>query len=252
MRALETRGYPVLLVDPDETIVRVTDGSWMDGLDVVVARGRSWQLLALLGWAERTGMPTVNRRDAVARVLNKAEMSMELAHAGIPTPQTFVAAVDSLARDISEDHYPLVIKPVFGDNSRGLRVVNTPRELSAIKWPDRLAIAQPYVSSDGYDLKLYGIGKRVFAVRKATPLSVDPQRERGQPQLVPATTDLEKLARACMELFGLELYGVDCIETPNGPVVIEVNDFPNYSGVPGSDQLLADHVIFRAKDWSWS
>jgi glutathione synthase/RimK-type ligase-like ATP-grasp enzyme len=55
-----------------------------------------------------------------------------------------------------------------------------------------------------------------------------------------------------MELFGLELYGVDCIETPNGPVVIEVNDFPNYSGVPGSDQLLADHVIFRAKDWSWS
>jgi glutathione synthase/RimK-type ligase-like ATP-grasp enzyme len=38
---------------------------------------------------------------------------------------------------------------------------------------------------------------------------------------------------------------VDCVETPAGPVVIEVNDFPNYTGVPGADDALARLVLAR-------
>ena len=51
------------------------------------------------------------------------------------------------------------------------------------------------------------------------------------------------LARRCGKLFGLELYGVDCLQTDAGTVVIEVNEFPNYTGVPGADEKLADYVL---------
>jgi glutathione synthase/RimK-type ligase-like ATP-grasp enzyme len=51
------------------------------------------------------------------------------------------------------------------------------------------------------------------------------------------------LALRCGRLFGLELFGVDCVEGPGGPLVIEVNEFPNYTGVPRADELLADHVV---------
>jgi hypothetical protein len=47
---------------------------------------------------------------------------------------------------------------------------------------------------------------------------------------------------SCGRLFHLDLFGVDCIETPGGPIVLEVNEFPNYTGVPGADGRLADFV----------
>ena len=58
---------------------------------------------------------------------------------------------------------------------------------------------------------------------------------------------METLARRCADLFGLELFGVDCIETPEGILVIEVNDFPNYSGVDGANEKLAEYVIRAAR-----
>jgi glutathione synthase/RimK-type ligase-like ATP-grasp enzyme len=41
---------------------------------------------------------------------------------------------------------------------------------------------------------------------------------------------------------------VDCIETPGGLLVIEVNDFPNYTSVPDADKKLADYVVRRAQN----
>jgi ribosomal protein S6--L-glutamate ligase len=58
---------------------------------------------------------------------------------------------------------------------------------------------------------------------------------------------MRELGLRCGELFGLELWGVDCVETPDGPVVIEVNEFPNYTAVPAADERLADHVLERAR-----
>ena len=40
-------------------------------------------------------------------------------------------------------------------------------------------------------------------------------------------------------------YGVDAIETPSGLAVIEVNDFPNFTGVPGAADAIADYVLAR-------
>ncbi|MEK6655794.1 MAG: hypothetical protein AABY92_11690, partial [Thermodesulfobacteriota bacterium] len=56
------------------------------------------------------------------------------------------------------------------------------------------------------------------------------------------TKELKDLGRRLGRLFGLELYGVDCIESPDGPSVIEVNEFPNYTGVPDADRRLAGYV----------
>jgi glutathione synthase/RimK-type ligase-like ATP-grasp enzyme len=51
------------------------------------------------------------------------------------------------------------------------------------------------------------------------------------------------LAVRCRRAFGLELYGIDCIQTPRGARVIEVNDYPNYTGVAGASDKLAAHVL---------
>jgi ribosomal protein S6--L-glutamate ligase len=234
------RGHAVRLIDPLD-VCTVGDAGWLQGLDVLVPRGRSLALLALVSCAERHDVPVVNGRSAIGAVHNKLEMAGALIEAGVPTPQTFAAPIDGLAGQVPRRFYPLVLKPTFGDNGLGLVIVDAPEELAGVEWHEPVAIAQQLVSSDGTDLKLYGIGDEVWAIRKPSPLLAPASSsDGGQP--VGLTSELLALGRRCGELFGLDLYGADCVETPRGPLVIEVNEFPNYTGVVGADERLADLV----------
>jgi ribosomal protein S6--L-glutamate ligase len=239
--ALRARGHDVFLIDPEGIAAEAGDRDWLDDLDLVVGRGRSLALLCLLAWAESAGTPTINRRAAIAAVHNKAEMAVRLAAAGVPAPKTFLGRQGELAATVPENSYPLILKPSFGDNCRGLEIVGRPAELAAVKWPEPLVLAQEFLPTDGNDLKLYVIGDEVWAVRKPSPLT----GRKGPAELIALTPALEGLARRCGTLFGLELFGVDCLDGGTGTVVIEVNEFPNYTGVPGADDKLADYVLAR-------
>ncbi|MFQ5857618.1 MAG: RimK family alpha-L-glutamate ligase [Anaerolineae bacterium] len=252
--ALRAHGHHVTLIDPDATSFEMGDDNWLEGLDIIVARGRSQALLCLLAWAEARGVLTINRRDAVAGVQNKADMAVALSAGNVPTPCTFLGRVEELAGQVPSASYPLILKPIFGDNCRGLCIVETPDELTGLEWPEPAALAQQYLPNDGYDLKLYAVGDEIWAVRKPSPfnglrtsLPASLAGHSSKAELLPLTPALQELGRRCSELFGLDLYGVDCIQTSDGPVVIEVNDFPNYTGVPDADERLADYVMWRAR-----
>ena len=249
--ALRGRGHQVTLIDLQAASFEMEDHSWLNGFDLIVPRGRSWALLGLLAWAESRGKPTINPRAAIAAVHNKAEMAAILAVNKVRTPHTFLGPVAWLASQVPSAHYPLILKPILGDNCRGLRLVNTPKELRKVKWPEPVALAQCFLPSDGYDLKLYGIGDEIWVVRKPSPLRQHKGRAARHHQtpaeLLPLTPELRDLGRRCGNLFGLEFYGVDCIQTANGPSVIEVNEFPNYTSVPEAGEKLAEYLIWRAQ-----
>jgi ribosomal protein S6--L-glutamate ligase len=245
--ALRARGHEVVTLDPEAHSADIGEDGWLRDLDLIVGRGRSLALLCLLTSAECRGAPTINRRGAIAAVHNKAEMAVVLAAAGIPTPDTFLGRPADLVAQLPDSRYPLIVKPSFGDNCRGLRIVESADQLAALAWPEPLLLAQQFLPSDGKDLKLYGIGQEIWAVRKPSPL----EHRNGSAadcELVTMTAELGELARRCGQIFGLELFGVDCLETPEGPVVIEVNEFPNYTGVPEADERLADYVLSRAQE----
>jgi ribosomal protein S6--L-glutamate ligase len=236
--ALLERGHSLTLLDPEGGLL---DSERLDRLadfDVLVARGRSTGLLARLGAAELLGVPTVNSRQAIAAVVDKTHLAVRLRTAGIPMPHTWIGPFPYLAATIPPAAYPLILKPAFGDNCRGIRVVAVQEELAAVTWAEPIVIAQHFIPNDGFDLKLYVIGDRVWAVRKSSPL----QTTAGTATPCALGPGWRELARRCGELFGLSLYGVDCIETADGPQVIEINDFPNYTSVPEADYLLAGYV----------
>jgi ribosomal protein S6--L-glutamate ligase len=212
----------------------------------VVVGGPPTATLALAAYAEAAGALTINTHAATEAVRNKAALAAVLAEFGITCPSTLLGSPRALAAELRPEEYPVVLKPVFGDNGRGLRRVAGPAELRATDWPEDVALAQHYLTSDGRDLKLYVIAGNVFAVHKPSPFQPDGARVDGRAVPVRVTPALRDLALRCGRTFGLELYGVDCVETADGPVVIEVNEFPNYTGVPGADELLAEHVLARA------
>ena len=247
LAALAARAVDVSVVDPDRLVHDLRGRPSIAGAEVVVARGRSLPLIAALSVAERFGVPTVNRSSSIAAVRDKAAMTAALVAAGLPTPDTWVGPPAELARSIRPEAYPLLLKPVFGDNCRGIRLITRPDEVATVPRPEQTAVAQSFVPNDGTEVKVYAVGDRRWAVRVASPL-LGPAAPSGRaPEHVPLTPALDDLASRCGAVFGLELFGVDCIVTPAGPIVIEVNDFPNYRGASGADDALADHVLHRAE-----
>jgi ribosomal protein S6--L-glutamate ligase len=238
---------------PESHAYGAGDKGKFEGMDLVISRGRSEGLLCLLHLAEAQGIPTTNRRAAIGSVRNKAEIAISLSAAGVSTPPAYVGPIRELVRCIPAKEYPVILKAASGDDRESLRVVRSALELARISWTESAALAQRFQPGDGTDLKLYVIGKDVWALRKRSSLEDPPMPEGGSIppgnealRVFPAS-ELGELALRCGGLFGLDYYSVDCIETPDGPVVIDVTDFPNYSGVAGADERLADHALRRAR-----
>jgi ribosomal protein S6--L-glutamate ligase len=243
---LAARGHAVELLEPERLLRRPhRAGAALAGLDAIVARGRSAPLLALLRRAERLGVPVVNPPAAIAAVQDKLGMARVLEAGQVPTPRTHAASVARLLATLDDASFPLVVKPVRGDNGRDVVLLRSRAELAALRWSEPVALAQPFVPGRGRDLKLYVAGEAVWAVLKASPL-LDAGWREAPPERVPVTPEMRALALRCGALFGLDLYGLDCIEAAEGLVVVEVNDFPNYSGLPEADARAADLVATRA------
>ena len=119
--------------------------------------------------------------------------------------------------------------------------------MAATDWPEPVALAQRYFKTDGYDLKLYGIGDQIWAVRKVSPFNATAEMDKSKEGLALATPELEDLGRRCGQLFGLDLFGVDCIETDTGVLIIEINDYPNYTNVPAANERLAEYVVAQTQ-----
>jgi hypothetical protein len=80
----------------------------------------------------------------------------------------------------------------------------------------------------------------VFATVKRSPLhpGADVVEEA-----IPVTRELRSLARAVGRVFGLDIYGIDVVETADGWVVLDVNDFPSFGNVPEAASRLARTVL---------
>jgi ribosomal protein S6--L-glutamate ligase len=243
LRELERGDLPVSVVRANDVVARVGADPWADLArgDVVVARTRNSFGLALLRAAERPGVAVLPRWESVTHVRNKARAVATLAEHGIPMPRTVLGESPAALKRLSGADFPLLLKPHLGDNASGIVLVRHPLELDDLTWPDGLVVAQEFIDSGSVDLKLYGVGEHLWAVRRPSPLGGSDRLMRA-PELIDPTPELAGLARACRDAFDLELYGVDVLDSPRGPLVVDVNEFPNYTGVEEAPLAIAELV----------
>jgi ribosomal protein S6--L-glutamate ligase len=241
---LSSCGHRVDVLRPNGTVADL----W-DLLPTDVARYDAFVLktvssgpgLSLLEAAAAAGVTTINDHRAIHLARDKAVAAVRARAAGIPFPKTWFASRSTLLEQIPPDGYPLVVKPNNGSGMRDVYRVDSPGELAQLAIDDNGALlAQPYLPNPGYDVKLYNTGDEVFATVKRSPLH--PGAEVVEEQ-VPVTPELRSLARAVGRVFGLDIYGIDVVETADGWVVLDVNDFPSFGKVPQAAWRLARTVL---------
>ena len=269
-RALRTRGATTTLIRLEACAFETSSpsGLRLDGFgselpDAVFVRsvaGGSFESvtlrLGILHALRELGVLVWNDARAIERCVDKSTTSFALARATIPTPDTWTVQTLEAARSIvtrEAARGPLVLKPLFGSQGRGLRLIRTLDEL-----PDPAAVAGVYylqrfvgVERDGFhDFRLLVSRHRVVAamMRHSTEWITNIKRG-GRPVTVAANNDMKALAVRAAAAVGADFAGVDILYDASGQAtVLEVNSMPAWSGLqkvtaPRIATILADDLI---------
>lgn len=234
-------GNAVDILEPQETVICLSN-MHLQGYDAYVLKTVSGGPgLSILEAAEAAGIATINRTRSIRLVRNKAvAATYALAH-GLPMPLTYFVTHLDLLKQIPLEIYPIVVKPNNGSSCRDIYRVNSPADLDALvmaKKNENFFLAQRYVENTGFDIKAYVIGREVYAVAKKSPLHGNITEK-----LIPLTPEIRKLALDTGRIFGLDIYGIDLVETPQGLVMLDINDFPSFGHVPGAVRRVAEYIL---------
>ena len=206
--------------------------------DLYILKSHSSLWLNIAAVLDTQGARILNSYSSCVDTNNKIRAAARLSAAGVPVPRSWVTG--DLAQILKvTDETNLLLKPNFGRNGDGIRIVRDRAELDTLQISDS-TLVQELIAPVEEEFKLYVIGERVFAIRKHAetdfrePVNVEP--------------DLEKIALRCGQGLGLEIYGVDVVINANGPFVVDVNYFPSFKGVAGAAGPLTDHIREFARE----
>jgi tetrahydromethanopterin:alpha-L-glutamate ligase len=234
---IETQGATGLSIPglggrlPDVVFVRTMSGGTFQAVTL---------RLGILHALRENGVLVWNDARAIERCVDKSMTSFLLARAGISTPATWATESQATARAIVRRESlrgPLVLKPLFGSQGRGLKLIRTADELPT---PDEVAgvyYLQRYLgaeSSAGFrDFRLLvSRGRVIAAMARHAAGWITNVKQGGRPLPVVPDKDMKELAVRATEAVAAEFAGVDILHDPDGhPTVLEVNSMPAWSGL---------------------
>jgi tetrahydromethanopterin:alpha-L-glutamate ligase len=249
LAALGARGVPFRLMDcafdsaaphglripgfadalPDAVFVRALAGG---SFEAVTKR------LGILHALGALGVPVINSAKAMENCVDKSMTSFLLARASIVTPSAWVvetreAAALIAARELTFG--PLVLKPLFGSQGRGLRLIESVDQLPAPEDVNGVFYLQRFVSTEGPDFwdfrLLVSRGRVLSAMCRRSDSWIVNIKQGGRPTRFLPNDEFTALAIAAAAAVGASFSGVDIIAGFDGLHVIEVNSTPAWAGL---------------------
>ena len=183
----------------------------------------------------------INTSQAIAQSRDKMRSLQILAGAGIQVPATVLTRTTEGLREAVEavKGLPVVLKILQGTQGVGVMLVHTPISLGSVmdtlRTLDQDVIIQQFlVEGAGRDYRAFVVGDRIVA----TMMRTAPQGEfrsnihrGGEGNQVTLPKSFERAAIRAAQKLGLEIAGVDLMESNQGPMVIEVNSSPGFEGI---------------------
>ncbi|MBV8765899.1 MAG: RimK family alpha-L-glutamate ligase [Hyphomicrobiales bacterium] len=215
---------------PDGVIVRaIAAGSF----EAVTRR------LGILHALREQGVLVWNDARAIERCVDKSMTSFLVARAGLPTPDTWAVEGHAEALRIARRETirgPLVLKPLFGSQGRGLRLIRSASDL-----PEESAVAsvfylQRFLGGAGPEHSDFRVfvsrGRIVAAMRRRAAHWVTNVKQGGRPEKVNLDQSLARLAIRSAAAVEADFAGVDILlGSDERPYVLEVNSMPAWRGL---------------------
>jgi len=182
---------------------------------------------------------------------NKLLTHLVLQQHKIAMPKTYISATVEAAKDILQKvNYPIVMKFPEGTQGKGVMfadsVSSATSMLDALEALNQPFIIQEYVETDGCDIRALVVGDKVAAAMKRKAQKDDKRANihvGGRGAYIELDRVARRLAVETAKALNADICGVDILETPLGPVVIEANVSPGIQGLSEVSKVdIADEM----------
>ena len=199
---------------------------------------------------ERLGMIIINPPLAIERSVDKYHALCLLEENGLPVPRTAVTEnhEDALKcfHELGED---VIVKPVFGSRGIGSTRVSdseiATRIFRALSFYHSVLYLQEFVPHGFSDIRAFVVGEHVVAAMQRIAETWKTNVSLGaKPVSLKINKELENLAVTAAKIVGCKVAGVDILESPNGPVIVELNSQPGWRGLQSVTRInIADEIV---------
>ncbi|MGA3061303.1 MAG: RimK family alpha-L-glutamate ligase [Candidatus Bathyarchaeia archaeon] len=250
--ALNKRGIPYECFTFPKIVARlaykpyfkVNSISILEDLDALIirpiGRGSLEQLvfrMDMLYKLERQGFYMVNPPTAIEHCVDKYDILALLEDVGVPVPRTLATeSVNEALKAFSELGGDVVVKPIFGSRGQGAtRVVDADIAdtiFKAITFHHGVIYMQEFVPHGYSDIRAFVIGERVIASMRRVAKGWKTNYSQGaKPAPAKISQEFEELAIKSAKAVGCKIAGVDILEGPEGPRIVDVNSQPGWKGL---------------------
>lgn len=204
--------------------------------------------LGLLHALRESGVRVWNDARVIERCVDKSQTTFLLHKNGIPTPRTRVCEGRSHAEDYTEGlARPLVMKPLFGSQGKGIGQITTQAELPAAEAVDSIYYMQDFVvpADDVFeDWRVLATRHRIVAsMTRRGKTWVTNIHQGAAARTHSPDAEMAAISMAAMRAIDADYAGIDLIRTAKGELqVLEVNSNPAWRGL----QSVADVNIAEA------
>lgn len=230
------------------------------GCDVLIPRAAVTSRLelevAIIKQFQMMNIPVINNHNSITIAKNKLRTLQVLCNKKIPIPNTIIVRkfeyIDEAIKLVGG--YPVILKTPFGSYGSGVVIVESRRSLYSaldIIWMSmktNIILIQEYVAeAEGTDYRVFVIGDKIVASMKRTAKTGDFRSNLhlgGEASTVVLTPEEKSIAIKSTKALGLQMSGVDILRTNNGPVIMEVNANPGFSGLSAITGInVAKHIV---------
>lgn len=236
---------------------KVNGTSILDDLDALIirpiGRGSLEELvfrMDMLYKLERQGFYMVNPPTAIEHCVDKYDILAILEDEGIPVPRTLATEnVNEALKAFSELGGDVVVKPIFGSRGKGAtRIVDADiadTVFKAITFHHGVIYMQEFVPHGHSDIRAFIIGNRVIAAMRRVAGGWKTNYSQGaKPSPTKISKELEELAIKSAKAVGCKIAGVDILEGPKGPRIVDVNSQPGWKGLQAVTKVnIAEEII---------
>lgn len=272
-QAFQIRGIEVVFVELQNCVIDLSGEQPvinMPGFDTLpkvafirgIAAGTLQQVITRLNMLHilrMRGVKVYNDARAIERTVDKGMTSFLLKHHHVPTPATWVCESRHIAHQIMAEQLAkqskLVIKPLFGSQGQGVRLINKQSKPIMPKdmFVDGIYYLQTYIDSGDthHDFRVFVVNNLAIATMRRSGAGWLNNVAQGANCLVAQDGEIEALAIQAAKAVDIDYCGVDIMRDKQGQLwVLEVNSIPAWRGLQGVvnvniAQTLVDDLLTK-------
>ncbi|HET7754718.1 MAG TPA: RimK family alpha-L-glutamate ligase [Anaeromyxobacteraceae bacterium] len=220
------------------------EGAPVEHVDVVVPRiGASitGYGLSVVNQFDMMGVPILNNSVPIARSRDKLRALQLLSRFGIDIPRTVMCRFkEEVALAVEQvGGLPCIVKLLQGTQGVGVLIASSMDEVQGMLdtlWTlgQEILLQEFVAESRGKDVRALVVGDRVVAAMRRTARQGEFRsnlHRGGEAERLDLPADYADAAVKAARVIGLEVAGVDMLESRTGPKIMEVNSSPGFEGL---------------------